>query len=590
MRTAYDGPVFIHQFELAVTPHEARILTVRLDMARQFYNAMLGEAHKRRRQCRQDPRWAAAVALLQAGKPSQARPLFRAITQQYGYSELGLNDVASAWRQNVLREHLDSQTCYDIAKRAFRACETFHRDRTHTPGRRRRVRFPRRGDYHTISSNTIKIDPATRQIRWWGLTLPYRLDPKDADQLQAYVLAIMQEPDNIRMYGKRITRRIIRGEPRFYLQITLKGQPFQKAKHPVRPGSVGIDLGPSTVAIVTGDTEHGLTGELRTLAEGCQRDERAVRRLQRYLDRSRRATNPQCFDAQGRSIPGQRITVRSRRYQAAERRLIEVERRLAERRKRAHNALVHAILAKGTAIKAEDLSYKGWQRGLFGKSIGRRSAGAFLARLKQQAETVGGTFTAIPTRQTKFSQLCHGCGTYTKKPLSLRVHQCACGVGPVQRDIYSAFLAHQFSGDTSFDLGAVRTAFTALHGGATGVDSAPVATRKQACLASPCPPETGKSGAVANGVERNTEVHARTARCGGGEKVVRDTPPSQSQASQTLPQTKEPHAGSEVRARGAPQHRRGPPPRRRAQPTTPPLPQARSPQTAVQLLLFQEDT
>jgi hypothetical protein len=28
-----------------------------------------------------------------------------------------------------------------------------------------------------------------------------------------------------------------------------------------------------------------------------------------------------------------------------------------------------------------------------------------------------------------------------KKPLSLRVHHCACGIGPVQRDLYSAFLA-----------------------------------------------------------------------------------------------------------------------------------------------------
>jgi hypothetical protein len=28
-----------------------------------------------------------------------------------------------------------------------------------------------------------------------------------------------------------------------------------------------------------------------------------------------------------------------------------------------------------------------------------------------------------------------------KKPLSQRWHQCACGIGPIQRDLYSAFLA-----------------------------------------------------------------------------------------------------------------------------------------------------
>ena len=42
---------------------------------------------------------------------------------------------------------------------------------------------------------------------------------------------------------------------------------------------------------------------------------------------------------------------------------------------------------------------------------------------------------------TKLSQFCHGCGTTLKKPLALRFHQCPCGIGPVQRDLYSAFLA-----------------------------------------------------------------------------------------------------------------------------------------------------
>jgi len=34
-----------------------------------------------------------------------------------------------------------------------------------------------------------------------------------------------------------------------------------------------------------------------------------------------------------------------------------------------------------------------------------------------------------------------------KKPLSQRWHQCPCGVGPVQRDLYAAFLASTLSGD-----------------------------------------------------------------------------------------------------------------------------------------------
>ena len=47
----------------------------------------------------------------------------------------------------------------------------------------------------------------------------------------------------------------------------------------------------------------------------------------------------------------------------------------------------------------------------------------------------------FPTRSTKLSQYCHGCRAYAKKPLNQRFHECACGIGPVQRDLYSAFLA-----------------------------------------------------------------------------------------------------------------------------------------------------
>src|SRR5260370_28934028 len=55
--------------------------------------------------------------------------------------------------------------------------------------------------------------------------------------------------------------------------------------------------------------------------------------------------------------------------------------------------------------------------------------------------STGGTLREVPTRTTKLSQFCHGCGKTLKKPLAQRWHQCACGVGPVQRDLYSAFLA-----------------------------------------------------------------------------------------------------------------------------------------------------
>ncbi len=55
--------------------------------------------------------------------------------------------------------------------------------------------------------------------------------------------------------------------------------------------------------------------------------------------------------------------------------------------------------------------------------------------------STGGILHEVPTRTTKLSQYCHGCGRYLKKKLSQRWHHCDCGIGPVQRDLYSAFLS-----------------------------------------------------------------------------------------------------------------------------------------------------
>src|SRR5258708_39457098 len=65
----------------------------------------------------------------------------------------------------------------------------------------------------------------------------------------------------------------------------------------------------------------------------------------------------------------------------------------------------------------------------------------FIAQMRRTVASTGGTLREVPTRTTKLSQFCHGSGKTLKKPLAQRWHQCACGVGPVQRDLYSALLA-----------------------------------------------------------------------------------------------------------------------------------------------------
>ena len=77
-------------------------------------------------------------------------------------------------------------------------------------------------------------------------------------------------------------------------------------------------------------------------------DARALRRLERHLDRQRRANNPLKYDQRGRVTKGTKrwqISARQRKVQVRRR---EVHRKLAATRKRSHGQLAHRVLALGS--------------------------------------------------------------------------------------------------------------------------------------------------------------------------------------------------------------------------------------------------
>jgi hypothetical protein len=49
----------------------------------------------------------------------------------------------------------------------------------------------------------------------------------------------------------RLVRRRINGNLRFAVQLICEGRPHQKPEHILGQGSVGLDLGPSTIAVVS---------------------------------------------------------------------------------------------------------------------------------------------------------------------------------------------------------------------------------------------------------------------------------------------------------------------------------------------------
>jgi hypothetical protein len=203
---------------------------------------------------------------------------------------------------------------------------------------------------------------------------------------------------------------------------------------------VGIDIGPSTIAVVS-DKQ----AQLQQFASELEFEAARIRRLQRKMYRSRRATNPGNHNPNGTVKKAKKKWNNSKTYFKTRNTKANLERKLAAHWKSLHGELVNTILANGDTVKLEKLSYKAFQK-LFGKSVGKCAPGMFVSHLKSKAERAGGQVVEIQTYSTKLSQTCQ-CGRVKKKQLCQRVHKRVCGI-QMQRDLYSAFLAKHIQPDT----------------------------------------------------------------------------------------------------------------------------------------------
>src|SRR5439155_17659988 len=136
------------------------------------------------------------------------------------------------------------------------------------------------------------------------------------------------------------------------------------------------------------------------------------RRLQRQMERQRRAAKPENYDEKGRIKKAgkkKRHWKRSRSYEKTRQRRASKERKLAAHRKSLHGRKVHEIVAVGNTVIIEKISYQAWQK-QYGRSVGLRAPGMFVALLRRTVASTGGTLLEVSTRKTKLSQYCHGCG------------------------------------------------------------------------------------------------------------------------------------------------------------------------------------
>lgn len=280
------------------------------------------------------------------------------------------------------------------------------------------------------------------RLCWFGLSIGIQYDKKDAYE---------QEMLTHKLKYLRIKRIPLGSRYHYYVQLVLEGVPPLKINYKTDGGTVGIDPGVSTEAVVS---DSGCI--LEELSVDVNRD-KEFRRLQRQQERSRRATNPDNYNPDGTLKKKRHRFVKSKSYKKRQRRIQTMYRKNKEMLKQKQRVLCKKILENhGTRIIAEKMNYKALQKRSkdtkinpktgkcyskkrFGKSLAKNAPARFLTLLDEKLSYIGEMIEYINTQKYRASQYDHTSGEYNKKELNDRI--CILGDNTiVQRDLYSAFL------------------------------------------------------------------------------------------------------------------------------------------------------
>lgn len=453
---------YTYTLKLKTNNKMKRELNKRLQKGAVVYSETLKELLSRERKLKRDPLYKKAYKL-EKGKKRNA--ILNELDKKYNLSQFGAVAIANKKRKDLcLDAYIPNKVGQCLGDRAYLAFKKKHFVVNNTS----KVIRPKMIDSLVSPANTgIRIKNGKV---YYGVTGKWK-----THLLEIPVVYKNDEYEQEILRGKivqnRILKKIQNGKEHFYLQMILKAEVAPR-KYDTSDmfGNVGIDIGTSTVAI-----SSYYETKLEELAPGIDRQEKEIARLQRKLDRQRRANNPQNYNEDGTIVRGKKTWTYSKKYYQTKNKLRKLKTKQAETRTLAHKTLANEIVGLGDRFVVEQMSFAGLQKRAketkvnektnkiqskkrFGATIGHRAPATLISMIEQKCKSQGKTFIKADTKSVKASQFDHLTEEYTKHSLSTRVK--FVGDDKVQRDLYSAFLlAHVEDDKKTVNVNACKSNF-----------------------------------------------------------------------------------------------------------------------------------
>lgn len=356
----------------------------------------------------------------------------------YGYTEYQLHEKAAEMKHHF-SDIVGIDECQKQATKAFRAVEKirFHQADS--------VRHHSRYDDTSVEGKSKNSALNYRKgLLYIGKPHRYEIIIKPDD---AYAQETIR---NNRLKYVRLLRKTIRRKTRYFVQLVLRGTPPRKHEYGPETVVTGLDVGVSTVAEVS--KNHV---ELHELGPDIPVIDAEIRRINRAMDRSRRASNPEYFNEDGTIRKGRKKWQNSNRYLRLRQKRKELYRKRALQLKTSHEMLANEILERSTTVICETMNYRALQKrskktthnsrngrfnrkSRFGKALANHAPSMFEQLLDQKLHYIGKELIRTDTAKIRASQINHVNGEAIKKDLSVRKFEIDGNI--VQRDLYSAFI------------------------------------------------------------------------------------------------------------------------------------------------------
>ena len=259
----------------------------------------------------------------------------------------------------------------------------------------------------------------------------------------------------------RLIRKPFNKGFRYYVELVLEGT--SPRKDIIGEGYSGIDIGTSTIANTSKDSCL-----LEELAPKAKDYDKEIADIQRHMDNSKRASNPQNYNKNGTIKKGKKTWTYSKTYYKLLWKLKATYRKKSAYIKQSHNILAKKIIANCNVIYTEKMNFKALakksketkrqekvssiqkkdgtvievhkykKKKRFGKSITNRAPSQLMNTIKKKLTSQGGFFYEVNTQKFKASQYNH----IEDKCIPKKLYERSQIINNqwIQRDLYSSFL------------------------------------------------------------------------------------------------------------------------------------------------------